>query len=358
MPPSLRVEVDLDDLAEKPMITQGGSVHVGKVIVSAEGMTSDNVAYRMAAEDISFSAEGVMGRGSSGSVRRVRNKRTDQVMALKEIRITEDHRMKEIQRELETLNQGIVSQCPYLIDFFGAYSHEGSVFIAMECMDGSLGDCKKVPEPILAKMMKMVLQGLQYLHHERHLIHRDIKPSNILFNKAGRVKISDFGTSSQVEGTQAVAQTFVGTVTYMSLERLQGKPYTSSCDIWSLGVSAMELALGAHPFAELFKDKEKEDQGKFWTIIQYLSASDCPMHPSFSPDLRSFASQCLSRDVEQRPKATQLLQHPFITSNCASEEEDVRAVGAWLASQAGNMRNALKEETRMMMEALETIDKM
>ena len=252
---SVEVEDTIEQLAKEPHITQGGTVHAGTVIVSASGtVTSNGHTLSMNPQDIigddTSSPGAIVGRGSSGSVRRVRNKRTNEVMALKEIRITGEHHMKEIQRELETLNRGVVSQNPYLIDFFGAYSHEGSVFIAMECMDGSLGDCKKVPEPILAKMTKMVLHGLHYLHHERNLVHRDIKPTNLLFNKAGRVKISDFGISSRLGTPQSggVNNSFMGTLAYMSPERLQGKEYDCTADVWSLGISLAEIFNGSAPF--------------------------------------------------------------------------------------------------------------
>ena len=98
----------------------------------------------------------------------------------------------------------------------------------------------KVPEPVLSRIFKQVLIGLKYLHKDRHMVHRDIKPSNILVSAEGIFKISDFGTSAELENTLAKCATFVGTTNYMSAERLKGDQYSYSSDIWSMGVNIFD----------------------------------------------------------------------------------------------------------------------
>lgn len=95
---------------------------------------------------------------------------------------------------------------------------------------------RKIPEAITMLIIKEVLLGLEYLHSTKHIIHRDIKPHNILINKKGDVKIGDFGICSVSENSDEKFNTFIGTIQYMSPERLNGEPYSYDCDIWSVGM--------------------------------------------------------------------------------------------------------------------------
>ena len=92
------------------------------------------------------------------------------------------------------------------------------------------------------------LNGLRFLHKVKHQIHRDLKPENILMNSLGEVKLTDFGISKQLGSTIDFASSFIGTMTYMSPERIQCKPYTYASDIWSFGIIVYEMAVGSLPF--------------------------------------------------------------------------------------------------------------
>ena len=105
-----------------------------------------------------------------------------------------------------------------------------------------------VPESILSNITKQILLGLYYLHKEKHQIHRDIKPANILINSDGIVKLTDFGISRTLENNQNFSQTFVGSRSYMSPERITGKKYSYPSDIWSVGLVIYELATGEEPY--------------------------------------------------------------------------------------------------------------
>jgi len=93
-----------------------------------------------------------------------------------------------------------------------------------------------------------VLKGLDYLHRKMKVIHRDIKPSNLLLNSKGQIKIADFGVSGKMMHTNDSKSSWVGTLMYMSPERFRGEHYNSNTDIWSLGLSIMECALGYYPY--------------------------------------------------------------------------------------------------------------
>ena len=99
---------------------------------------------------------------------------------------------------------------------------------------------------VLGKITVAVLSGLIYLYESHRIMHRDIKPSNVLVNSKGAIKLCDFGVSGEL--VNSVANTFVGTSTYMAPERIQGSHYTIKSDVWSVGLTVMELAIGRFPF--------------------------------------------------------------------------------------------------------------
>ncbi len=103
---------------------------------------------------------------------------------------------------------------------------------------------RRLAEPVVATITKHVLLGLDYLHQQLRVIHRDIKPSNLLLTADGIVKVADFGVSSQIGNTKACAMTWVGTMVYMSPERIQGERYSFDSDVWSLGLVICECLMG------------------------------------------------------------------------------------------------------------------
>jgi len=141
---------------------------------------------------------------------------------------------------------------------YGAFFDEGQVKLVLELMDhGSLDDILKllegrtaplIPEPVLSKITQQILNGLMYLHKIKHQVHRDIKPGNILVSSSGACKLSDFGISKELGVTIGLCNTFVGTMIYMSPERINGKRYSYSSDIWSLGLVLFEIAIGKFPY--------------------------------------------------------------------------------------------------------------
>ncbi|KAH0970751.1 hypothetical protein GBA52_022907 [Prunus armeniaca] len=220
---------------------------------------------------------------------------------------------KQIAQELK-INQS--SQCPYIVVCYQSFYDNGTISIILEYMDGgSLADLlkkvKTIPEPYLASICKQVLQGLLYLHHEKHIIHRDFKPSNLLINHQGEIKITDFGVSAIKASTSEQANTFVGTFNYMSPERIVGGNYSYKSDIWSLGLVLLECATGQFPYLP-------PDQARLWdSFFELMSAiveqpPPCAPSDQFSQEFCSFISACVQKDPKDRSSAQDLLTHPFI----------------------------------------------
>ena len=201
----------------------------------------------------------VLGRGASGVVRKALHVPTLTLVAQKQISVFEVEKRHQMVRELKALYNNLVpltpapnnaqpatktqSQgsipCPHIVSMYDAYmdKKEQSVTLVVEYMDGgSLQDIVDTGgcdcEPVLANISARVLAGLAFLHKNKQ-IHRDIKPANLLINHHGNVKISDLGIVRDLagEGTNA-AETFTGTFSYMSPERIGGEKYSFTCDIW------------------------------------------------------------------------------------------------------------------------------
>merc|ERR1712232_969869 len=163
---------------------------------------------------------------------------------------------------------------------------------------GSLADVKnkvdKVPPNILAIILMQILEGLKVLHLN-YVLHRDVKLGNILVNSRGAVKVTDFGISKKLDNGVMV-DTFVGTATHMSPERVLGEDYSFPADIWSLGLIAYELASGKYPYGNI---------GSFPVLFDNLCNKPEPALPegSYSPELCSFVKRCLTRKPAGRATA-------------------------------------------------------
>lgn len=132
-------------------------------------------------------------------------------------------------------------------------------------------------------------------------MHRDMKPSNILVNSRGQIKICDFGVSSELEGS--VAETFVGTGTYMAPERIQGAKYTVKSDVWSVGLTLMELAIGKFPFNSDADDETGGPQG-ILDLLQQIVLEPAPKLPksdAFPSILEEMIARCLMKNPDERP---------------------------------------------------------
>jgi mitogen-activated protein kinase kinase len=179
------------------------------------------------------------------------------IMAMKEIRLELDEaKFAAIIMELDVLHR---CTSPFIVDFYGAFFQEGAVYMCMEFMDG--GSIDKlygdgIPEGVLRKVTLSTIMGLKNLKEDHNIIHRDVKPTNILVNTRGQVKICDFGVSGNL--VASIAKTNIGCQSYMAPERIAnggvsqagaaGGSYSVQSDVWSLGLSIIECAMGRYPY--------------------------------------------------------------------------------------------------------------
>lgn len=272
-----------------------------------------------------------LGAGNGGSVSRVEHIPTGAVMAKKVIHIEAKEAVRrQILRELHIMHE---CDSPYIVSFYGAFINEssGDVVMCMEFMDcGSLDRIYKkagpLTEEIVGHITVAVVEGLTYLYNEHRIVHRDVKPSNILVNSHGQIKLCDFGVSGEL--INSIADTFVGTSTYMSPERIQGGNYTVKSDVWSLGISLLELLLGRFPF-----DVANGAVGPMGILdlLQRIVNEPPPTLPAedtrFSPVCRRFVDRCLYKEAE-RPSPQQLINDAFIITSRAKQVD----MKAWAMS--------------------------
>uniref|UniRef100_A0A8C2B2P5 Dual specificity mitogen-activated protein kinase kinase 1 n=1 Tax=Cyprinus carpio TaxID=7962 RepID=A0A8C2B2P5_CYPCA len=308
-----------------------------------------------------------LGAGNGGVVFKVLHRPSGFIMARKLIHLEIKPAIRnQIIRELQVLHE---CNSPYIVGFYGAFYSDGEISICMENMDGgSLDQCLKkagkIPEQILGKVSIAVIKGLSYLREKHKIMHRDVKPSNILVNSRGEIKLCDFGVSGQL--IDSMANSFVGTRSYMSPERLQGTHYSVQSDIWSMGLSLVEMAIGRFPIPppdakeleQIFGQPLEGDPtasdaspkprppGRpgssygpdsrppmaIFELLDYIVNEPPPKLPSiFGTEFQDFVNKCLVKNPAERADLKQLMVHPFIKN---SEAEEVDFAG-WLCSTIG-----------------------
>ncbi|XP_028675075.1 dual specificity mitogen-activated protein kinase kinase 6 isoform X2 [Erpetoichthys calabaricus] len=279
--------------------------------------------FEVKADDLEQISE--LGRGAYGVVDKMRHMPSGLIMAVKRIRATvNSQEQKRLLTDLDISMRTV--DCLFTVTFYGALFREGDVWICMELMDTSLDKFYKqviekgmtIPEDILGKITVSIVKALEHLHSRLQVIHRDVKPSNVLINTLGQVKMCDFGISGYL--VDSVAKTMdAGCKPYMAPERinpeLNQRGYNVKSDIWSLGITMIELAILRFPY---------DSWGTPFQQLKQVVEEPSPQLPAdrFSREFVDFTSQCLKKNSMERPTYPELMQHQFFTLH-DSKETDV-----------------------------------
>lgn len=255
-----------------------------------------------------------VGQGVTATVYRAHCIPYNETVAIKSLDLEKcNTNLDDIRREAQTMS---LIDHPNVVKAYCSFVVEQSLWVVMPFMAGGsfLHIMKSAfpdgfDEPVIATVLKETLKALEYLHRHGH-IHRDVKAGNILVDAAGAVKLGDFGVSACLFDTgdrQRTRNTFVGTPCWMApevMEQLHG--YDFKADIWSFGITALELAHGHAPFS-----KYPPIKVLLMTLQNAPPGLDHERDKKFSKSFKEMIAMCLVKDPAKRPSADKLLRHSF-----------------------------------------------
>ncbi|KAK9730511.1 Protein kinase domain [Popillia japonica] len=331
---------DLGNLNSSPQMRRPGDLPIRqrppdteidkrfKEIMQSSGKLKINdVVYSTDIKEMEYIEE--LGSGTCGQVVKMRHKPSDEIIAVKQMRRslnTEEN--KRIVMDIDVVIKS--SDCKYIVQCLGIFLTDTEVWICMELMSTCFDKLLKrlqhpIPEFVLGHVTCATVRALSYLKDVHGVIHRDVKPSNILVDvhgviHFGNVKLCDFGISGRLVDSRAKTRS-AGCAAYMAPERIEitNPDYDIRADVWSLGITLVELATGALPYQDCKTDFE---------VLARVIGNDPPTLPEnkdFTPEFREFVSLCLIKDKNKRPKYHELQDSLFIrkyerlTSNEARE---------------------------------------
>ncbi|GCC34430.1 hypothetical protein chiPu_0012903 [Chiloscyllium punctatum] len=307
-----------------PAVTEGlpnnrlkkSSAELKKILANGQ-MNEQDIQYR-----------DILGHGNGGTVYKAYHVPSGKILAVKVIPLDITLEVqKQIMSELEILYK---CDSSYIIGFYGAFFVENRISICTEFMDGgSLDVYRRIPEHVLGRISVAVVKGLTYLWSLK-ILHRDVKPSNMLVNTRGQVKLCDFGVSTQPE-------------------RIAGEQYGIHSDVWSFGISFMELALGRFPYPQtayklILLSVPPHPRPPPHLPLQPLQLLQCivdedpPVLPvgEFSEPFVHFITQCMRKLPTERPAPEDLMVHPFVVQY---NDKNAEVVSMWVCRMLEERRS-------------------
>ncbi|CAN9501803.1 unnamed protein product [Ophioblennius macclurei] len=257
---------------------------------------------------------GELGDGAFGKVYKARNKETGALAAAKVIETKCEEELEDYMVEID-----ILAKCDhrYIVKLLDAFYHDNKLWIMIEFCPGGAVDAtmleldRGLTEPQIKVVCRQMLEALDYLHGMK-IIHRDLKAGNILLMLDGDIKLADFGVSAKNTKTLQRRDSFIGTPYWMApevvmCETMKDAPYDYKADIWSLGITLIELAQIEPPHHELNPMR----------VLLKIAKSEPPtleQQHKWSPEFKDFLKKSLDKNPESRPTAVQLMEHPFVRS--------------------------------------------
>ncbi|CAD5119689.1 DgyrCDS8282 [Dimorphilus gyrociliatus] len=265
---------------------------------------------------------GVLGDGAYGKVYKARNKVSGLLAALKQVDISNDDEVANCTIEIDILTE---CEHPNIIKLHEAFFWEDKLWMYIEFCEGGAVDRimvdleKPLSEPQIKYVTKEVCKALGFLH-DKFVIHRDLKAGNILLTGDGQVKLADFGVSAKNTSKFKRRDSFIGTPYWMApevsrCEWERQEAYTFKADIWSLGITLIEMAEIEPPNHEL-------NPGRVALRVQKADPPKLQSRRKWSTDFHDFISKCLVKDPDLRPECSELFEHPFLKS--VQDNRDIR----------------------------------
>lgn len=315
--------IKVRELQHQQTIESLGRKLRGREVAQAEtsGITSPynvqhkahvNFNFKWAGDDPEelFEMHQLLGQGAWGKVLKAVHKASGFTLAIKIILNTNKTMQESIQKEVEILK---LCRSQSVVAYYGTCLRHNETWILMDyCGMGSIKDmmklCKEtLTEAQVAYVAFETLKGLAYLHG-RNILHLDVKAANILATESGAVKLADFGVSEQLEKLNKQNIDYVGSPLFMAPEVIRRTGYTDRADIWSLGITCIEMIDGRPPYTDI---KSMADLQK---VLDRPPAT-LSKPQNYSEEFNDFIAQCLVKDATQRKNAMELLYHPFVQRN-------------------------------------------
>ena len=252
-----------------------------------------------------------LGEGAAGEVFECVSKKTGRKCAAKIAPLSD---LENVKQEIA---MHAMSEHPNIVSYFETFQYKNELWMFIELMDGGsltevLGKHIRWGEPQIAYVCREMIKGLAFLHRQ-HRLHRDIKSDNVLLNSDGDCKLGDFGFSVNLTEEQNKRKSVVGTPYWMAPELIRGLDYNDKVDVWSLAITALEMADGEPPLIN-------EKPLRALLLITINPPPTLVNESKWSKPFAHFLKCCLVADPKNRASTELLLMHPFILQSCTKKE--------------------------------------